>query len=172
MKNLANITKIKCFIFDYDGVLSDGKVYMLPNGEGLRKTDVKDGYALHHAAKNGYKVAVISGGSGDNMRLRMKHLGIQDVFLGVSYKIEAFEDYLLSNDLKEEEVLFMGDDIPDYEVLKRAGIGACPTNAAVEIKAIADYISPFSGGNGCVRDVIEQIMKIQGKWMSDTAFVW
>ena len=172
MKNLNNLSKIKCFIFDYDGVLSDGKVYMLPTGEGLRKSDVKDGYALHHAIKNGFKVAIISGGRGECMRNRLKELGITDIYLGVSYKKEVFEEYLEENDLSVDEVLYMGDDIPDYEAMQLAGIAACPANSCEEIKSISDYISPYLGGNGCVRDVIEQVMKSQGKWMTDSAFIW
>lgn len=173
MKNLENISKIKCFIFDYDGVLSDGKVYMLPDGEGLRCSSVKDGYAIHHAVRQGYRVAVISGGTGINMQKRLNYIGVKDVFLGASSKIDTFDDYLISNDLNTEEVLYMGDDIPDYEVMKKSGIAACPSDASVEIKRICHYISPFKGGNGCVRDVIEQVMKSQGKWMdSETAFKW
>lgn len=172
MKNLDNIHRIKCFIFDYDGVISDGGVFMLPTGEGVRRSNVKDGYALHYAVKSGYIVSVISGGTGDNMRVRMKSLGVENVMLGVSYKLDKFEDFLIENDLQAEEVLYMGDDIPDYEVVKAAGIGACPADACYEIKSIADYISPFKGGNGAVRDVIEQFMKIQDKWISDSAFHW
>lgn len=172
MKNLDNIHKIKCFIFDYDGVISDGGVFMLPTGEGVRRSNVKDGYALHYAVKSGYIVSVISGGTGDNMRVRMKSLGVENVMLGVSYKLDKFEDFLIENDLRAEEVLYMGDDIPDYEVVKAAGIGACPADACYEIKSIADYISPYKGGNGAVRDVIEQVMKIQDKWVSDSAFHW
>ncbi|MDR2084506.1 MAG: HAD hydrolase-like protein [Bacteroidales bacterium] len=172
MKNLTNISKIKCFIFDYDGVLSDGKIYMLPSGEGIRKSDAKDGYALHHAIKNGYKVAIISGGRGENMKNRLSELGITDVFLGISYKKEVFEEFLEINNLQPEEVMYMGDDIPDYEVMQLAGIAACPANSSQEIKSISHYISPFTGGNGCVRDVIEQVMKSHGKWMTGTAFIW
>ncbi len=172
MKSLANIHKIKCFVFDYDGVLSDGSIYILPDGEGLRKSNVKDGYSLHHAILNGYKVAVLSGGTGESMRRRMNGLGITDVILGVSYKLDAFNDYLDENGLSADEVLYMGDDIPDYEVVVKAGIGACPANASHEIKAVADYISPFRGGNGAVRDVIEQVLTVQGKWMNDGAFHW
>lgn len=172
MKNLDNIHRIKCFIFDYDGVISDGGVFMLPTGEGVRRSNVKDGYALHYAVKSGYIVSVISGGTGDNMRVRMKSLGVENVMLGVSYKLDKFEDFLIENDLQAEEVLYMGDDIPDYEVVRAAGIGACPADACYEIKSIADYISPFKGGNGAVRDVIEQVMKIQDKWISDSAFHW
>lgn len=172
MKNLDNIHRIKCFIFDYDGVISDGGVFMLPTGEGVRRSNVKDGYALHYAVKSGYIVSVISGGTSDNMRVRMKSLGVENVMLGVSYKLDKFEDFLIENDLQAEEVLYMGDDIPDYEVVKAAGIGACPADACYEIKSIADYISPFKGGNGAVRDVIEQVMKIQDKWISDSAFHW
>lgn len=172
MKNLDNIHRIKCFIFDYDGVISDGGVFMLPTGEGVRRSNVKDGYALHYAVKSGYIVSVISRGTSDNMRVRMKSLGVENVMLGVSYKLDKFEDFLIENDLQAEEVLYMGDDIPDYEVVKAAGIGACPADACYEIKSIADYISPFKGGNGAVRDVIEQVMKIQDKWISDSAFHW
>jgi 3-deoxy-D-manno-octulosonate 8-phosphate phosphatase (KDO 8-P phosphatase) len=173
MKNLTNLKKIKSFLFDYDGVMSDGKIIMLPGGEGLRVSDVKDGYAIHYAVKLGYRVGVISGGKGENMYRRLQNLGVSDIFLGVAYKIEVFEDYLLENNLKAEEVLFMGDDIPDYEVMKAAGIAACPANASVEIKSISDYVSPYLGGNGCVRDVIEQVLKAQDKWMnSSAAFKW
>ena len=172
MINSANIYKIKCFIFDYDGVLSDGSVYMLPSGEGLRKSNVKDGYALHHAVRNGYHVAVISGGKGENMLQRMNSLGITDVFLGVSYKLDAFDEYLRRCDILPDEVLCMGDDIPDYEIVRKAGIGACPANASEEIKSVADYISPFNGGCGAVRDVIEQVMKVHGKWMGEASLHW
>ncbi|MGI6718143.1 MAG: KdsC family phosphatase [Bacteroidales bacterium] len=173
MKNLNNLKKIRSFLFDYDGVMSNGKVLMLPNGEGLRISDVKDGYAIHYAIKVGYYVGVISGGRGENMNRRLENLGVTDIFLGIANKIEVFENYLIENNLKAEEVLYMGDDIPDYEVMKIAGIAACPADASIEIKNISDYISPFKGGNGCVRDVIEQVLKAQGNWMNNSAaFKW
>ena len=173
MKNYKEQLKnITTFIFDYDGVMTSGDVLVDANGVQLRSSDVKDGYALHYAVKSGYIVSVISGGTGDNMRVRMKSLGVENVMLGVSYKLDKFEDFLIENDLQAEEVLYMGDDIPDYEVVKAAGIGACPADACYEIKSIADYISPFKGGNGAVRDVIEQVMNIQDKWISDSAFHW
>ena len=169
---LKNIRNIKCFVFDYDGVLSDGSILMLPSGEGLRRSNVLDGYAIHHAVQNGYIVAVLSGGRGENMRMRMHALGVTEVFLGVTYKKEVFENFLIDKTLKASEVLFMGDDIPDFEVMRLAGIATCPDNACKEIKSVADYISPYKGGNGAVRDVIEMVLKEHGKWMNENAFYW
>jgi 3-deoxy-D-manno-octulosonate 8-phosphate phosphatase (KDO 8-P phosphatase) len=166
------LTSINTFIFDYDGVLTDGSVITTNEGEAFRISNVKDGYALQLAWKKGYKVAVISGARSESMMHRMKALQIKDVFLGVEKKQVVFREYLRTNGLNPEQVLYMGDDIPDYEVMQEAGVATCPADAAEEIKAIAHYISHFNGGKGCVRDVIEQVLKVQGKWMNDDAYHW
>jgi 3-deoxy-D-manno-octulosonate 8-phosphate phosphatase (KDO 8-P phosphatase) len=163
---------ITTFIFDYDGVITDGSVLTLENGEAYRISNVKDGYALQLARKKGYRVAVISGAQAENMTQRLKSLQITDIFLGVENKLRIFREYLAANSLDPSEVLFMGDDIPDYQVMQAAGVAACPADAAEEIKKVARYISHFNGGKGCVRDVIEQVMKLQGKWMDHDGFHW
>ncbi|HOI86678.1 MAG TPA: HAD-IIIA family hydrolase [Lentimicrobium sp.] len=168
-EDLPNITTL---IFDYDGVLTNGVVLITNSGDQLRTGHVKDGYALQLAIKSGYRVAVISGGYSESMRHRCNALKLQDVFLGVENKLEVFETYLKDNNLTPEEVLYMGDDIPDYEVMRRAGMPVCPADAAEEIRQISRYISHSRGGEGCVRDVIEQVMKVQGKWMNGNAFHW
>ncbi|HPE85864.1 MAG: HAD hydrolase family protein [Bacteroidales bacterium] len=168
-EKLKNITT---FIFDYDGVLTDGSVFTLPDGDGVRIANVKDGYALNLALRNGYRVVIISGGKSESMVNRLSALKIEDIFLGVSYKLEVFESYCDSYDLSPDEIIYMGDDIPDYEVMQRVGLACCPSDAAEEIRQISHYISRYKGGSGCVRDIIEQVMRIQGKWMNDSAFHW
>jgi 3-deoxy-D-manno-octulosonate 8-phosphate phosphatase (KDO 8-P phosphatase) len=166
------LKNVNTFIFDYDGVLSDGSIFTLADGEAYRRTNVKDGYALQLAIKKGYRVAVISGAAADNMLNRLKSLQITDVFLGVENKLQKFNEYLSEHSLDPSEVLFMGDDIPDYEVMLHAGVPACPLDASEEIKRISKYISHSPGGQGCVRDVIEQVLKIQEKWMNDDGYHW
>ncbi|NCA76960.1 MAG: HAD-IIIA family hydrolase [Alphaproteobacteria bacterium] len=173
MANYKEFLKnIKAFVFDYDGVLSDGYVTTTNDGEVFRTTSVKDGYALQLARKKGYKIAVISGARSEAMIHRMKALHITDVFMGVDNKLEVFNRYLKDNGLNSEQVLYMGDDIPDYEVMKEAGIATCPADAAEEIKSVSKYISHHNGGKGCVRDVIEQVMKVQDQWMRDDGYHW
>jgi len=167
-----NLTRITTFIFDYDGVLTNGVVLITNTGDQLRTGHVKDGYALQLAIKSGYRIAVISGGYSESMRHRCNALNLTDVFLGVENKAEIFEEYIRKNNLSVDEVLYMGDDIPDYEVMKMVGMPVCPADAAEEIKSISKYISHFPGGAGCVRDIIEQVMKVQGKWMNGNAFHW
>jgi len=173
MANYKELLKnVNTFIFDYDGVLTDGSIIMTNNGEAYRISNVKDGYALQLAKKKGYNVAVISGAHSESMIQRLTSVQITDVFLGVENKLEVFRKYIAQRKLSNGNVLFMGDDIPDYEVMLEAGISACPADAAEEIKAIAMYISHQNGGKGCVRDVIEQVLKVQGKWMNDDAYHW
>lgn len=167
-----DLTKITTFIFDYDGVLTNGVVLVTDTGDQLRTGNVKDGYALQLAVKSGYRVAVISGGYSESMRHRCNALKLHDVFLGVDNKIKVFEDYIGKHGIKPEEVLYMGDDIPDYQVMQRVGMPVCPEDAAEEIRSVSRYISHSKGGEGCVRDVIEQVMKVQGKWMNGNAFHW
>jgi 3-deoxy-D-manno-octulosonate 8-phosphate phosphatase (KDO 8-P phosphatase) len=166
---LKNITTL---IFDYDGVFTEGKILLLENGDQLRTANVKDGYALQLAIKKGYRIAVISGGTSDSIKVRLEKLGLQDVFIRVEHKIQVYNKYLKKYNLDPREVLFMGDDIPDYQIMKEAGVAVCPADAAEEIKSLSHYISHVKGGDGCVRDIIEQVMKIQGKWMTDDAFLW
>lgn len=166
------LSAITTFIFDFDGVMTDGGVIMSNEGEPLRITNVKDGYALQLARRMGYRIAVISGAKADSMIQRLKMLKVEDVFLGVRDKKQVYLDYVEEHALKHEEILFMGDDIPDHELMLMAGVSTCPADAAEEIKSMARYISHLPGGRGCVRDVIEQVMKVQGKWMNDGQWHW
>ena len=163
---------ITTFIFDYDGVLTDGSVIMMPDGEALRISNIKDGYALQLAVETGYHVASISGARSASMSERMKAVKITDVFLGIENKLDTLRNYLSSKQIDPSQVLFMGDDIPDYEIMLEVGLPACPADAAEEIKKVSKYISHQPGGKGCVRDVIEQVMKVQGKWMNHDAYYW
>ncbi|MDO7135749.1 KdsC family phosphatase [Algibacter lectus] len=155
---------ITTFVFDVDGVLTDGTVSVLTSGEMLRTMNVKDGYAIRSAVDKGYNLCIISGGKNDGVRIRLEGLGIKDIYLGAKNKIEQLDDYLTTNDIKSENVLYMGDDIPDYPVMKGIGLPCCPQDAVPEIKSISKYISHKKGGKGAVRDVIEQVLKVQGKW--------
>jgi len=166
------LLKINTFIFDYDGVLTDGTVIILSNGDALRTANVKDGYALQLAKKKNFRVAIISGGYSESMLRRFESLKIDDVFLGVDKKIETYDEYLQKHNLLDENVLYMGDDIPDLEIMMRAGVPTCPSDAAEEIKLKATYISHLAGGKGCARDVIEQVLKVQGLWLNDDAYHW
>ncbi len=168
----TKLKDITTFIFDYDGVLTDGKVYLQVDGEALRSAFVKDGYAMYLAIKLGYKLLVISGGKSASVENRMNALKATDFFLGVHNKLEVYHQVLEKYGLKPENVLYMGDDIPDYQVMKEVGVACCPADAAQEIQAISDYISTYEGGKGAVRDIIEQVLKIQGNWMTDAAFQW
>ena len=155
---------ITTFIFDVDGVLTDGSVVVTTNGDMLRTMSVKDGYAIKTAVDKGYNICVISGGTNEGVRLRLKGLGVTDIFLGAHNKIEQLNIYFNSNQIKPENVLYMGDDIPDYPAMKLIGLPCCPQDAVPEIKAISKYISHKNGGQGAARDVIEQVLKVQGKW--------
>ncbi len=172
MNYKEKLKKINTLIFDYDGVMTDGTVITTETGDQLRSGHVRDGYALHLALKKGYNIAVISGGTSDSISLRLKTLNLTDIFIRVSNKIEIFNQYIKQKNVDASQVLYMGDDIPDYKVMQMAGLPVCPADAAEEIKSISKYISSFKGGHGCVRDIIEQLMKIQGTWMNDDAFEW
>ncbi len=164
MKNFKELlTNIKCFVFDIDGVLTNGSVIVLQN-ELHRTMNIKDGFALKEAVDKGYHVAIISGGKSESTRTRLANLGIKDIYLGVNDKTEKLDEIKLMYDLKSDEILYMGDDIPDFKVMQQVGAPCCPNDATHEIRAISVYVSPFKGGEGCVRDVIEQTMKLQGKW--------
>ena len=155
---------ITTFVFDIDGVLTDSSVHISPTGEMLRIMNIRDGFAMKAAIESGYKVCIISGGSNEGVRIRLKNLGITDIYLGTPDKVESFHEYCDGHQINPEQVLYMGDDIPDYHVMKLVGLPTCPQDAVAEIKAIANYISHKNGGKGAVREVIEQVMKVQGKW--------
>jgi len=156
--------QITTFVFDVDGVLTDGTVTIFPNGELVRKMHVKDGYALKTAIDMGYRICIISGGTNTAVKSRLRGLGITDIYLGAHNKLEPLNEFLDIYDIKTENVLYMGDDIPDYPVMQLVGLATCPKDAAPEIQQISNYISQKKGGNGCVRDVIEQVLKVQDKW--------
>ena len=156
---------INTFVFDVDGVLTDGSVFVNTTGEMLRTMNIRDGYALKAAVDNGYNVCIISGGSNEGVRVRLRNLGITDIHLGTPDKVATFDEYTDVYSILPEQVLYMGDDIPDYHVMQLVGLPTCPQDACPEIKAISKYISHKNGGQGAVRDVIEQVMKVQGKWM-------
>jgi len=156
--------RITTFIFDVDGVLTNGNVTIFPDGQLIRTMNIKDGYAMKTAIDNGYRVCIISGGTNDGVRLRLQGLGITDIYLGAQDKMEQLDEYLDIYGIKPENVLFMGDDIPDLHVMKSVALPACPKDAVPEIQDISLYVSQKKGGNGCVRDVIEQVLKVQDKW--------
>ena len=158
------LNDITTFIFDIDGVLTDSSVHVSPTGEMLRIMNIRDGFAMKAAVESGYNVCIISGGSNEGVRIRLRNLGINDIHLGSSDKVETFKKYTDIYQINPEQVLYMGDDIPDYHVMKLVGLPTCPQDATSEIKAISKYISHKNGGKGAVREVIEQVMKVQGKW--------
>lgn len=155
---------ITAFIFDVDGVLTDGTVLVNTDGEMLRNMSIKDGFALKTAIDQGYAVCIISGGTNEGVRKRLENLGVKEVHLGTNFKMETLQSFFRSKGLKPENVLYMGDDLPDYSVMLKVGLPCCPQDAVPEIKQISKYVSHKKGGKGCVRDVIEQVLKVQGKW--------
>ena len=168
MNILQHFKPIKLFALDVDGVLTNGSLLLLQDGQMARSMNIRDGFALQLAIKKGYQIIVISGGNDEAVRLRLNKLGVNNVLLGVTNKSATLVEYVQKNSLKWEEVLFMGDDIPDLQVMKISGLACCPTDAAPEIKAVSHYISPVNGGDGCVRDVIEKVLKLNNHWDLDT----
>lgn len=160
------LNHITTFVFDVDGVLTDGTVMVNTDGALLRTMSVKDGYALKTAIDKNFNICIISGGSNEGVRKRLEGLGVTEVHLGTHLKTGTLEKYFAQNNIKPENVLYMGDDLPDYHVMNMVGLPCCPQDAVPEIKAISKYVSHKKGGKGCVRDVIEQVLKVQGKWFS------
>ncbi|GAA0723698.1 KdsC family phosphatase [Aquimarina litoralis] len=158
---------ITTFIFDVDGVLTDGNVIINTEGELLRTMNVKDGYALKAAVRQGFNLCIISGGKNEGVRKRLEGLEITDIYLGAHHKIEQLKEYMNRKNIKLENVLYMGDDIPDLPVMEMVGLPTCPQDAVAEVKEISKYVSFKKGGKGCVRDVIEQVLKVQGKWIQN-----
>ena len=168
-----DMKRIRALVFDVDGVLSDETIQLHPSGEPMRTVNIKDGYALQLAVKQGLIVAIITGGNTESVRKRYEGLGVKDIFMKSSVKLPVYEQLLQTYGLQDQDVLYMGDDIPDYEVMKRAGCPVCPADAAADIKDISIYVSRRNGGCGCGRDVIEQVLRAQGKWLNDKkAFGW
>jgi 3-deoxy-D-manno-octulosonate 8-phosphate phosphatase (KDO 8-P phosphatase) len=166
------LKKIKALVFDVDGVFTDGQVFMLPREEFIRAFNIKDGFAVQHCIKMGFAVGIISGGKSDEIVTRFSKLGVTDIYMGSSSKLASYEDFRQKYHFTYDETLYMGDDLPDYEIMEKAGLPVCPRDAAIEIRQIAKYISDKEGGKGCVRDIIEQVMRVQNKWFCKESFEW
>ena len=167
-----DLRKIKAFVFDVDGVLSCDVIPLHPNGDPMRTVNIKDGYALQLAVTKGYEVAIITGGYTEAVQIRFSRLGIQHIYMRSAVKVHDFKDFMEKTGLSPEQIMYAGDDIPDYEVMTRVGLPVAPADAAPEIKEIAKYISSRRGGEGVARDVIEQTMRAQGHWFGEEAFGW
>ena len=167
MSYKSKLQNIKAFVFDVDGVFTDGSVYLMPDKSMCRVMNVLDGYAVVKAVKNDYKICVITGGDDPAVRNRINYLGITEYHAKISDKIAKYEEFKQKYGLQDDEILTMGDDLPDIKMMKASGIATCPKNSVPEVKAISAYISPLEGGKGAVRDVIEQVMKVQGTWIQD-----
>lgn len=166
------LTRIKALVFDVDGVLSSDVMPLHPSGEPMRTVNVKDGYALQLAVKQGLIIAIITGGKTEAVRKRFESLGIRDIYMGASVKIHDYMAFRDKHKLKDEEILYMGDDVPDMEILKTCGLPCCPKDAAPDVKQLVRYVSHCAGGYGCGRDVTEQVLRAQGKWLIGDAFGW
>ena len=167
MSVLEKFKSIRTFVFDVDGVMTDGSVLVFETGEQVRRMSTRDGYSLQLAIKKGYRVIVISGGDSEGVRQRLQYLGITDIFLNIHDKVDLLRRYAQDHGLDEQDILYMGDDIPDYSPMNYVGLACAPADAAPEIKHIAAYISSFPGGQGCVRDVVEKVLKLNGHWELD-----
>lgn len=168
-----DLRKIKAVIFDVDGVLSAETITLHPDGEPMRTVNIKDGYAIQLAQKLGLRIAIMTGGTTESVRLRYERLGVEDIYMGCAVKIRTYEEFVARYALCDEEIMYMGDDIPDYEVMRRVGCPVCPADACQDIKDVAIYVSGKRGGYGCGRDVIEQVLRTKGQWLSDAeAFGW
>ncbi len=168
-----DLNKIKAVVFDVDGVLSRQTITLSANGEPLRTVNIKDGYAIQLAQKTGLRIAIITGGKTESVRLRYEGLGVEDIYMGCAVKIRTYRELLKKYSLADEEVIYVGDDIPDYEVMRACGCACCPADACSDVKAIAAYVATANGGEGCGREIIEQVLRAQGKWLADDkAFGW
>ena len=168
-----DLKKIKAIIFDIDGVLSSETITLSSEGEPLRTVNIKDGYAIQLAMKLGLRIAIMTGAKVTSIRKRYEGLGVEDIYIGCSVKIETYETFLQKYGLTDKEIMYMGDDIPDLEIMRRVGCPVCPKDACPEIKEVSIYVSDYLGGHGCGRDIIEQVLRAQGKWIMDKkAFGW
>ena len=168
MNVLELFQEITTFIFDVDGVLTDGTLLVMPGNAMVRRMNIKDGYALQLAVKKGYNVVVISGGNSVEVEERLNKLGVREVYMRVEDKLSVLQNYMQLHNVAVGQALFMGDDVPDLAVMSAVGVPCCPNDAAIEIKGVSKYISPFKGGEGCVRDVIEKVLKLRNDWSTDT----
>lgn len=168
-----DLSKITTIIFDVDGVLSASTIGMSPEGEPMRTVNIKDGYAIQLAQKMGLRIVILTGGWTEAVRLRYERLGVEDVYMGCAVKMKTYEEFVNRYGYDDDEIIYVGDDIPDYEVMKRVGCPCCPSDACADVKAISRYVSHKKGGYGCGRDIIEQVLRAQGKWLKDErAFGW
>jgi 3-deoxy-D-manno-octulosonate 8-phosphate phosphatase (KDO 8-P phosphatase) len=167
MNHLERFHRIKTFIFDVDGVLTNSELIVMENGDLLRKMSVRDGYAIKQAIRQGFRVIIITGGSSQGVITRLRNLGVEEVHAGISDKLSVFRELVERLELDPERILYMGDDLPDYEVMRLVGLPACPGDAAPEIRQLSQYISPVKGGAGCARDVIEKVLKLKKKWLTE-----
>jgi 3-deoxy-D-manno-octulosonate 8-phosphate phosphatase (KDO 8-P phosphatase) len=168
-----DLSKIRAIVFDVDGVLSAETIALSADGEPLRTINIKDGYAIQLAVKLGLRIAILTGGKSAGIRMRYEGLGVEDIYMGCAVKIVTYEEFLRRYGLSDEEVMYMGDDIPDLEIMHTVGCAVCPKDACAEVKAVSCYVSDLRGGYGCGRDVIEQTLRAQGKWvMNEKAFGW
>lgn len=168
-----DLQKIRAIIFDIDGVLSAETVTLHADGEPLRTVNIKDGYAIQLAQKEGLRIVILTGGTTESIRLRYARLGVEDIYMGCAVKIKTYEQFKQKYQLADDEIIYMGDDVPDYEIMSVCGCPCCPSDACSDIKSISLYVSHKAGGHGCARDVIEQVLRAQGKWLtSEKAFGW
>ena len=165
---LDHFKQITTFVFDVDGVLTDGSLIIMPNGVMARNMNTKDGYVLQLAIKQGYNIIIISGGNSPEVEFRLQTLGIKDIYMKAENKLQILTTHLSKHNISSENVLFMGDDVPDIEAMRSIHLPTCPADAAQDVLEIAEYVSTYPGGRGCVRDVIEKVMKLQNKWMTNT----
>ena len=172
-QNYKSILKnIKTLIFDIDGVFTDNRVILFPGMEPVRTFSARDGYALHYAIKKGLQIVIITGGKSDSVVERLTEMGVENIYSGIKNKEKKLKEFIAETNSNIEEILYMGDDIPDLRVMLMVGLACCPQDAVNEVKSICNYISPVKGGQGCVRDIIEQTLKVQGKWMDEDAHEW
>ena len=159
------LNKITTFVFDVDGVLTNGKILVTTEGEMYREMNTRDGFALKYALLKGFNIGIISGGTNQGVKKRLENLGVNKVYLGIHEKDIALDDFINTYNINPEEVLYMGDDVPDMPVMEKVGVATCPQDAVPDVKRIADYVSHKNGGDGCVREIVEQVMRVQNKWM-------
>ena len=168
-----DLSRIRAIIFDVDGVLSAETITLSSEGEPLRTVNIKDGYAIQLAVKMGLRIVIMTGANTEAVRLRYERLGVKDIFMGCAVKVKSYDEFLAANGLSDAEVMYMGDDIPDLEIMRRVGCPVCPADACVEVQEASLYISHLRGGYGCGRDVIEQTLRAQDKWLkNENAFGW
>ena len=172
MNYKSKLKDINTLVFDVDGVFTDNTLYIMEGQEPMRKMNVKDGYAVQLAVKKGYQIAVITGGKSEAVKARFNGLGVLDVYLNSSDKMKVFKEFCAAKKVDPDKVLYMGDDIPDIPVMVNVGLACCPQDASEGVKAISHYISPISGGQGCVREILEQLLRLNGHWQADEDHVW